>query len=117
MSQKIVPCLWFDTQAEAAAKFYTSIFPDSKIGTIARYPKASEEVSGKKAGSVMTVEFELNGQKFLGLNGGPVFKLSEAVSFIINCKDQAEIDHYWELLSADPKAEQCGWCKDKFGVS
>lgn len=117
MAQKIVPCLWFDDQAEEAAKFYCSVFKNSKLGTITRYPKAAEEVSGKPAGSVMTVEFEISGQKFLALNGGPIFKFSEAVSFIVDCEDQAEVDYFWEKLSARPESEQCGWCKDKFGLS
>lgn len=115
--QKIIPSLWFDSQAEEAARFYVSVFKNAKMGAITYYPKAAEEVSGKKAGSVMTAEFELDGQQFLALNGGPVFKLSEAISFIINCKDQEEIDYYWEKLSAVPESEQCGWLKDKFGLS
>src|SRR5688572_9683694 len=94
IAQKIVPNLWFDTQAEAAAKFYTSIFKKSKIKDIARYPKAAEEVSGKKAGSVMTVVFEIEGQEFMALNGGPAFKFNESISFIVNCKNQAEVDYF-----------------------
>lgn len=116
--QKITPNLWFDDQAEEAARLYTSIFKNSKIKKVSRYPKAAEEVSGKKAGTVMTVAFELDGQSFLALNGGPVFKFSEAISFIVNCKDQAEVDYYWERLTADGGGESvCGWLKDKFGLS
>jgi predicted 3-demethylubiquinone-9 3-methyltransferase (glyoxalase superfamily) len=118
-TQQLTPCLWFDDQAEEAAKFYTAIFPNSKIVAVARYSEAGREKHGKKPGSVMTVEFELNGQTFTALNGGPVFKFNEAISFQINCDTQEEIDHYWEKLSADgePKAQQCGWLKDKYGVS
>lgn len=117
--QRFTPCLWFDNQAEEAAKFYTSVFKNSKIGRIAYYGKEGQEAHRQKPGSVMTVEFELDGHKFLGLNGGSIFKFSEAISFIINCKDQAEIDYYWEKLTAggDPKAQQCGWLKDKYGLS
>jgi predicted 3-demethylubiquinone-9 3-methyltransferase (glyoxalase superfamily) len=113
------PNLWFDTQAEEAARFYTSAFKDSKLGNIVPYPEAGQEVTGKPPGSVMTVEFELNGQPFIALNGGPDFKFNEAISFEIDCADQAEIDYYWEKLSegGDPEAQQCGWLKDKFGVS
>lgn len=114
---KITPFLWFDTQAEEAANFYTSIFPNSKIKTIARYPESAEEVSGKKAGSVMTVEFELDGQEFIALNGGPNFKLTEAISFVIRCQTQEEVDHFWEKLTEDGQEVQCGWLKDKFGLS
>jgi predicted 3-demethylubiquinone-9 3-methyltransferase (glyoxalase superfamily) len=117
--QKITPCLWFDSNAEEAAKFYTSVFKDSKIGKIARYGEAGREVHGRPAGSVMTVEFEINGQTFTALNGGPVFKFNEAVSFQVMCKTQAEIDDYWDKLSqgGDPEAQQCGWLKDKYGLS
>jgi predicted 3-demethylubiquinone-9 3-methyltransferase (glyoxalase superfamily) len=117
--QKITSCLWFDTQAEEAAKFYTSIFKNSKIGRISRYPKEGFEIHKKPAGTVMTVEFFLDGQSFLGLNGGPNFKFNEAVSFIVNCNTQEEIDYYWEKLSdgGDKKAQQCGWLKDKYGLS
>ena len=111
--QKITPFLWFDSQAEQAAKFYTSIFKNSKITNVARYPKGSPG----RAGSVMTVAFQLNGQKFIALNGGPIFKFNEAVSFVVNCKTQAEVDHFWKKLSARGKEVQCGWLKDKFGVS
>ena len=118
-SEKIVPCLWFDTQAEEAARFYTGIFTNSKIGTISRYSEAGHEVHGRAAGTVMTVDFELNGQKFTALNGGPHFKFNEAISFQIMCKDQEEVDFYWNKLSqgGDPSAQQCGWLKDKFGLS
>ncbi len=114
---KITPHLWFDDQAEEAAGFYTSIFPNSKIVSTDYYPKAAEEVSGKPAGSVMTVEFELDGQKFVALNGGPEFKFTEAISFLVSCKDQDEIDYYWEKLTQGGEEVQCGWLKDKFGLS
>lgn len=117
MHQKIYPCLWFDDQAKEAAEFYVSIFPNSKMGDISYYDKASAQVSGKKEGSVLTVEFYLDGQHFTALNGGPVFKFSEAVSFTVDCQTQEEVDHYWNKMSADPTAEQCGWMKDKFGLS
>ena len=117
--KKITPCLWFDDRGEEAAKFYTAIFPNSKIVAVTRYSEAGQEIHGKKPGSVMTVEFELNGQPFTALNGGPIFKFSEAVSFQVNCDTQDEIDHYWERLGAggDPEAQQCGWLKDRYGVS
>jgi predicted 3-demethylubiquinone-9 3-methyltransferase (glyoxalase superfamily) len=117
--QKISPCLWFDSQAEEAAKFYCSVFKNSKITSTARYGEAGREIHGRPPGSVMTVAFELNGQPFTALNGGPVFKFNEAISFQVHCKTQDEIDHYWDKLSTggDPKAQQCGWLKDKFGVS
>jgi predicted 3-demethylubiquinone-9 3-methyltransferase (glyoxalase superfamily) len=116
--QKITPCLWFDTQAEEAVKLYTSIFPNSSIGKTMRYDEASAEASGRPAGSVLTVDFTLNGQNFLALNGGPIFKFTEAVSFMIDCKDQAEVDHYWNSLLADGGEESvCGWLKDKYGLS
>jgi predicted 3-demethylubiquinone-9 3-methyltransferase (glyoxalase superfamily) len=117
--QPITPCLWFDSQAEEAARYYTGIFKNSKIGTITRYTEAGHEVHGRPAGSVMTVEFELNGQAFTALNGGPHFKFNEAVSFQIMCRDQEEVDHYWNKLSqgGDPNAQQCGWLKDKYGLS
>ncbi|MES2215966.1 MAG: VOC family protein [Patescibacteria group bacterium] len=118
MQQKITPCLWYDTQAEEAAQLYISIFPNSSMGKILRYDKASAEQSGKPEGSVLTVEFTLNGQAFTALNGGPIFKFTEATSFQIDCKDQAEVDHYWNKLIADGGEEsQCGWLKDKFGLS
>ncbi len=116
---RIAPCLWFDDQAEEAARFYTGIFQDSRITAITRYSSAGFEVHQRPAGSVMTVAFELEGQPFTALNGGPLFKFNEAVSLQVYCKDQEEIDYYWERLSAggDPKAQQCGWLKDKFGLS
>ncbi len=113
----ITPFLWFDNQAEEAAEFYTSIFPNSKIVDIARYDENSAQASGQKAGSAMTVALELDGQEFVALNGGPVFKFTEAVSFVVHCKDQEEVDYYWNALSAVPTSEQCGWLKDKFGLS
>ncbi len=115
----ISPCLWFDNQAEEAAAYYTAIFPNSKMGSISRYGEAGREQHGQKPGTVMFVEFELNGQLFGALNGGPLFKFTEAVSLMVWCETQKEIDHYWEKLRAggDPKAQQCGWLKDKFGVS
>ena len=115
--QKITPFLWFDDQAEEAVKFYTSIFKNSKIGKIARYDKAGEKAAGRPAGSVMTVEFELEGQEFIALNGGPHFKFTEAISFVVNCKTQTEVDYYWKKLSAGGKEVQCGWLQDKFGLS
>ena len=116
---RISPCLWFDSQAEDAARLYTGIFPNSRITQISRYPEAGREVHGRPAGSVMTVAFELDGQPFTGLNGGPVFKFNEAISFQIACETQDEVDYYWEKLSAggDETAQQCGWLKDKYGVS
>ena len=118
-TQPITPCLWFDTQAEEAARYYTGIFKNSRIVTITRYTDAGREVHGRPAGSVMTVEFEINGQPFTALNGGPHFKFNEAVSFQIMCRDQEEVDHYWNRLGAggDPAAQQCGWLKDKYGLS
>jgi predicted 3-demethylubiquinone-9 3-methyltransferase (glyoxalase superfamily) len=116
-TQKITPCLWFDTEAEEAAKFYVSIFKDSKICSVNRYCKAGNEVHGKPAGSVMAVEFEIEGQRFVGLNGGPQFKFDEAISFQIHCKDQTEIDYYWSRLVEGGKEVACGWLKDKFGLS
>lgn len=115
--QKITPFLWFDHQAEEAAKFYTSIFPDSKIINVSRYDDEAAKVADRPAGSAMTVDFELMGQHFIALNGGPIFKFTEAISFVVNCETQEEVDSYWEKLSADPSAEQCGWLKDKFGLS
>ncbi|KOY03239.1 VOC family protein [Pseudomonas nunensis] len=115
--QKLTPCLWFDDQAEAAAKFYCSLFDHSKITAITHYGKAGFEFHGRPEGSVLTVSFELDGQSFTGLNGGPVFTFNEAVSFQVNCYTQDEVDHFWGALSAVPEAEQCGWVKDKFGVS
>lgn len=115
--QKITPFLWFNNQAEEAARFYTSIFKKSRIGGDSRYNKEGAKVSGRKAGSVMTVEFELEGQKFIALNGGPLFRFTEAISFVVSCKTQAEVDYFWKALSAGGKPSRCGWLKDKFGVS
>jgi predicted 3-demethylubiquinone-9 3-methyltransferase (glyoxalase superfamily) len=116
---KIVPCLWFDHQAEEAARFYTGIFPDSRITNISRYPKAGQEVHGREPGSVLTVAFELAGQALTALNGGPVFKFNEAISLQVMCDTQEEVDHYWNKLSqgGDPQARQCGWVKDRYGLS
>jgi predicted 3-demethylubiquinone-9 3-methyltransferase (glyoxalase superfamily) len=115
--KKITPCLWFDHQAEEAAKFYVSIFKNSKLGNITRYGKAGAEVSGRPTGSVMTVTFEIEGQEFVALNGGPHFRFSEAISFMVKCKTQKEIDEIWEKLSQGGKEGQCGWLKDKYGLS
>ena len=117
--KKITPCLWFDDNAEEAVNFYVSVFKNSRIGKMARYGEAGHEIHGRPAGSVMTIEFGLDGQRFTALNGGPVFKFNEAVSFQVYCESQEEIDYYWERLSegGDEKAQQCGWLKDKFGVS
>ena len=115
--QKITPCLWFDTQAEEAANFYVSIFKNSRIGTVARYGEERREIAGKPKGSVMTVTFELDGQEFMALNGGPMFKFSPATSFIVNCETQQEVDRFWEKLSEGGEEEQCGWLKDTYGVS
>jgi predicted 3-demethylubiquinone-9 3-methyltransferase (glyoxalase superfamily) len=119
ITHKITPCLWFDDQAEAAAKFYTSIFPNSKVVAVTRYGGAGHEIHKRPTGSVMTVEFELVGHTFTALNGGPLFKFNEAISFQVMCDNQDEVDYFWAKLSegGDPKAQQCGWLKDKFGVS
>lgn len=116
---RITPCLWFDNQAEEAANFYCGIFRNSKITNITRFGKAGQEIHGKAEGAVMTVDFELDGQAYTGLNGGPMFKFNEAISLQINCDSQEEVDHYWSKLGegGDPSAQQCGWLKDKFGVS
>ncbi len=116
---RITPFLWFADQAEEAAGFYTSVFKNSKIGKTLRYGEAGKEVHGRQPGSVMTIEFELDGQTFSALNGGPAFKFNEAISFVVHCESQEEVDYYWEKLGAggDPQAQQCGWLKDKFGVS
>jgi predicted 3-demethylubiquinone-9 3-methyltransferase (glyoxalase superfamily) len=114
--QKIVPNLWFSNQAEEAARFYVDIFKDGRIIDVSHYSEAGQETHRQPAGSVMMVEFELQGQRFRALNGGIVFPYNEAVSFIIDCEDQAEVDYYWQKLSAVPSAEQCGWLKDKYGV-
>jgi predicted 3-demethylubiquinone-9 3-methyltransferase (glyoxalase superfamily) len=114
--QKITPFLWFNDQAEEAVRFYTSIFKHSKVLKVARYGEAGERASGRPKDSVMTVEFELEGQKFVALNGGPHFKFNEAVSFVVNCKTQAEVDKFWKKLSVGGKEIECGWLKDKYGV-
>jgi predicted 3-demethylubiquinone-9 3-methyltransferase (glyoxalase superfamily) len=118
-SQKIAPCLWFASEAEEAARYYTGIFPDSKIGKIARYGKAGFEQHQQKEGTVLTVQFELAGQPFTALNGGPIFKFNEAVSLQIYVDDQNELDYFWNRLTAggDPAAQVCGWLKDKYGLS
>ena len=116
--QKVCPFLWFDSEAEQAAKFYTSVFKNSKVGKITYYADDAAEKTGRPAGSVMTVEFTLDGVEFVALNGGPMFKFSEAISFNVNCETQDEIDHFWEKLSADGGSTgPCGWLKDKFGLS
>jgi len=117
--QKITPCLWFDHQAEEAAKFYVAIFENSAIGTVARYGKEGFAVHGRPEGSAMTVSFCLQGQEFTALNGGPHFKFTEAISFVVRCETQAEVDHYWGKLGegGDKQAQRCGWLKDKYGVS
>lgn len=119
ISQKIAPCLWFDGQAETAANFYVGIFKNARITQVSRYGKEGYEIHHHRAGSVMTVAFELDGQLFTALNGGPEFKFSEAISFQVFCDTQEEIDGYWDQLSAggDENAKQCGWLKDRFGVS
>ena len=115
--QKITPCLWFDDKAEEAVKFYVSIFKNSKIGGITRYSDEGAAASGRPKGTVMTVEFQLDGQEFLALNGGPHFKFTEAVSFVVNCETQKEVDDFWEKLSAGGEKSKCGWLKDKYGLS
>lgn len=119
LSQNITACLWFDSDAEEAANFYVSVFKDAKINAIARYSEVGFEQHGRPPGTVMTVDFEINGQKFTALNGGPLFKFSEAISFQVHCDTQQEIDYYWEKLTegGDPKAQQCGWLKDRYGLS
>jgi predicted 3-demethylubiquinone-9 3-methyltransferase (glyoxalase superfamily) len=116
-SQKISPCLWFDTEAEEAARFYCSIFKDSRIGKINRYVNEGQEIHGKEAGTVMAVEFEIAGLKFAALNGGPQFKFTEAVSFQVHCDDQDEVDYFWEKLTDGGQEVACGWLKDKYGLS
>ena len=115
--QKITPCLWFDSQAEEAAKFYVSIFKNSKIGNMTRYGEAGAEVSGRPKGSVMTVTFEIEGQEFVALNGGPHFTFSEAISLMVQCETQQDIDEMWEKLSQGGEEGPCGWLKDKYGLS
>ncbi|HWP00082.1 MAG TPA: VOC family protein [Methylococcus sp.] len=117
--QKITPFLWFDDQAEEAVNFYTSIFKNSKTVNITHYGEKGAEASGRPKGTVMTMAFQLEGQEFVALNGGPHFKFTEAISFVVNCESQTEVDYYWEKLSegGDEKAQQCGWLKDKYGLS
>lgn len=117
--QKITPFLWFDCQAEEAANFYVSVFKDSRITNISRYGEEGYEIHGRPAGTVMIVEFQLEGQDFTALNGGPAFKFNEAISFQVHCETQEELDHYWDALSAggDRDAQRCGWLKDRYGVS
>jgi predicted 3-demethylubiquinone-9 3-methyltransferase (glyoxalase superfamily) len=116
-AQKIAPCLWFDTEAEEAAKFYVSIFEDSRIGDIARYGNEGQDVHGKAPGSVMAVEFELLGQKFAALNGGPQLKFDEAISFQVHCATQGEVDYFWARLTEGGREGPCGWLKDRYGLS
>ena len=117
--KRITPFLWFDTQAEEAANYYVSIFPNSRVTSVTRYTKEVSAASGRPEGSVMTVTFELDGQPVTALNGGPTFRFNEALSLVVHCHDQAEIDHFWDKLSAggDPNAQACGWLKDKYGLS
>lgn len=117
--QKITPCLWFDSQAEEAAEFYCALFPDSAIRQISHYGEAGHELHGMPPGSVLTVAFDLAGQRFTALNGGPLFQFTEAISLQVNCDTQEELDHYWNKLAAggDERAQQCGWLKDKYGLS
>src|SRR5213594_5204354 len=117
ITQKITPCLWFDSQAEEAAKFYTSIFKNSKIEATTYYDEESSKAAGRPKGSVLTVDFQVEGQSFMALNGGPVFKFTEAVSFVVNCENQKEVDYFWEKLAAGGQEIECGWLKDKFGLS
>lgn len=121
MSQHITPNLWFDGNAQAAVDFYLSVFKDGKVLSTAYYPKSAAEglaeFQKELAGKPLVIEFELNGLRFMAINAGPEFTFNESVSFAITCKDQAEIDYYWDKLSAVPASEQCGWCKDQFGLS
>ena len=119
VSCKITPCLWFDNEGEEAARFYAGIFPNSRVGKIARYGEAGREIHDRPPGSVMTVAFELDGQPFMALNGGPIFTFNEAISLQVLCETQQEVDDYWRKLTAggDPNAQQCGWLKDRYGVS
>ena len=119
LQQRITPCLWFDNQAEEAANYYVGIFPNSRITATTRYPSAGQEIHQQQAGSVMVVAFELDGHTFTALNGGPLFTFNEAVSLQVNCDSQEEIDYYWNKLGAggDPNAQQCGWLKDRYGLS
>lgn len=115
--QKITPFLWFDSEAEDAAKFYTSVFKKSKILSVTRYPNIGQEVAGRAPGSVMTVDFTIEGQRFTALNGGPAFKFNQAISFVVHCKTQKEVDSYWKKLTAGGEEIQCGWLRDRFGVA
>ncbi|HET9367808.1 MAG TPA: VOC family protein [Candidatus Udaeobacter sp.] len=116
--QKITPFLWFDHRAEEAAKFYTSVFKNSKVGRILHYDEASAKAAGRPVGSVLTIEFEIEGQKFTALNGGPEFKFNESVSFVVNCETQEEVDYFWkQLIAGGGQESACGWLKDKFGLS
>ena len=117
VTQEIAPCLWFDTEAEEAAKFYVSVFKNSKINTVARYPNEGQEIHGKPAGSVMVVDFEIAGQKFVALNGGPQFTFDEAISFQVYCESQEEVDYFWSRLTEGGGEGPCGWLKDRFGLS
>jgi len=121
MDQKITPNLWFDGNAKEAVDYYVSVFPDSEVVSTAHYPESTEaglaDFQKDLAGKVLMIEFKLFGLAFIAINAGPEFKFNEAISFSIACKDQAEIDHYWEKLSSVPESEQCGWCKDRFGLS
>jgi predicted 3-demethylubiquinone-9 3-methyltransferase (glyoxalase superfamily) len=121
MQQKITPALWFDGNAQEAVAYYVSVFPDSKVVSTAYYPNSSDEgladFQREMAGKALAIEFELSGQRFTAINAGPEFQFNEAISFAIACEDQHEIDYYWEKLSSVPEAEQCGWCKDRFGLS
>lgn len=118
-TQKITPCLWFDGNAQEAVDFYVSVFPDAKVLDTSYYPEEErlEDFQKNMAGKVLTIDFELAGQRFMALNAGPQFKFNEAISLMVACKDQAEIDYFWKKLSTVPEAEQCGWCKDQFGLS
>ena len=115
--QKITPCLWFDDQAEEAVNFYVSIFPNSKVETITRYGAAGARAAGQPEGTVMTITFQLEGQEFLALNGGPEFQFSPAISLMVNCQTQEEVDEFWERLSDGGRTQQCGWLQDRYGVS
>jgi predicted 3-demethylubiquinone-9 3-methyltransferase (glyoxalase superfamily) len=119
LTQPITPSLWFDKNGEEAANFYVAIFPNSKMGKISRYGEAGREFHGMQPGTAMSITFTLNGQPFTAINGGPVFKFTEAISFQLMCETQEEVDYFWDKLSAggDPKSQRCGWLKDKFGVS
>lgn len=116
--QNIIPNLWFDGNAKEAVEFYTSVFPNSKVSSTVYYPKENlPEFQKEFAGKILSIDYELNGNRFTAINAGPEFKFTEAVSFLITCKDQEEIDYYWGKLSSVPESEQCGWCKDKYGLS